>query len=245
MSHSKVHHNINLDARILISVPEYEKLLERSEKLSLYEKKYAHQLKDEVKPLSNENKIEESNTIEQVEKDSDKNDQVGEGGSDLIEVPIDPSLEIEQDLPKRYNEPTSAPSSHLVLHKSKQSSQETDQTLINLTPQRFRDRASKLLTALISFPDTITWSDTGFVSINHESLPNSNIYEIFPKLFKYVKNPEKIFGLPEVITEIATLGLGSLINRNYLTGMSRTHKIINHDSLLSETRNLKNWWYLN
>jgi len=249
MSHSKARHNdVNLDSRILITVAEYDKLIERSEKLTVYEKKYSNQLKDEVKPIiSEKHNDHHSDDIHDIHDQSKLtlSDQTGTGSDDLIPIVEPPSLQVEQDLPTLYNEPTSAPlaTNHIIHPKSKQSSPAGDQTLLNLLPTRFKSRGEKLLIALQDFPDSITWTDGGFVTINHISVPNSNINEIFPKLFKYVAI-DKVFGLSEVVTIIATLGLGSLINRQYLTGLLRPHKILNHDSLLEDTRNLKNWWYL-
>lgn len=239
MAHSKVQQtNVNLDFRMLISVQEYEKLIERSKKLSLYEEKYAGQLKEEVRtPVS-----EKTNFI----NDHSANNQTGLGNSDLIADVVQPSTEIEQNLPVLYDEPTSAPpsSSVILLHKSKQSSEIADQALINLLPNKFKSRGQKLLVGLLKFSDTITWSDSGLVTIEHDSIPNSNIFDIFAKLFKYTKQTENISGLSEVITIIATLGLGYLINKRYLTGLRRQHKILNENSLLEDTRNLKYWWYL-
>lgn len=250
MSHAKGRHNdLNLDSRILITVAEYDKLIERSEKLTVYEKKYANQLKDEVKPLSTEKHNDlHSDDVHLTTPDENLSlsHQTGTGSDDLIPNIEPPSLQVEQDIPKLIDEPTSAPLSfnHTVHPKSKQSSPEGDQTLLNLLPARFKSRGEKLLSSLQEYPDSITWADSGFVTINHISIPNSNIYEIFPKLFKFIQNSDKVFGLPEVVTAIATLGFGSLINRKYLTGLLRPHKILNHESLLEDTRNYKNWWFL-
>ena len=242
MSNNKGRHNdLNLDARMIITVAEYDKLIERSEKLTVYEKKYADELKETVK-----SKISEPSETDAIENSDENSDQTGSGTNDLLATIQPTSEEIEQDLPKLYDEPTSAPPAfnHTVHLKSKQSSPEADQTLINLLPARLKPKGEKPLSALLTCADSITWADTGFVTINHISIPNSNFYEIFPKLFKFIQNSDKVIGLSEVITIIATLGFGSLINKRYLTGLLRPHKIINHDSLLEDTRNLKNWWFL-
>ena len=172
-------------------------------------------------------------------------EQTGAGANDLIADLPSPSSDVEQDISKEYNSPTTAPAgTDVVIHKSKQSSEIADQSLINILPGRFKNRGTKLLQSLANFPSTLTWSNTGTVFINQLSVPNSNIYEIFPKLFKFVKNLDAVFGLSEVINTIASLGFGSLINRQYISGLTRPYKILNQDSIFEDLKTHKYWWFL-
>ena len=91
MSHRKVEHD--LDARILITVREYDKLVERSQKLSLSEKRYSHQLRSEVKPIQPSQTTLDTDSIEKIDED-----QTGAGiDNDLIPNVIPPEVEIEQE----------------------------------------------------------------------------------------------------------------------------------------------------
>lgn len=180
----------------------------------------------------------------------EQSDQTGLGANDLLlqkppsPVPdISASIEDNQDS-QLHSVTKEPPASKFVIQKSNFSSAIEDQTLINLLPIRFQNRGETLIRALDNFKDTISWDKNGVVFIDHTSLTQSNIYEIFPKLFKFTKNYEKVFGLPEVITTIATLGFGYLINKHYLKGLSRHQRILNHDSIYKEIKSKKNWWYL-
>jgi len=172
-------------------------------------------------------------------------EQTGAGADDLIADLPSPSSDVEQDISKQYNTVTTAPpGTDVVIHKSKQSSEIADQSLINILPGRFKTRGAKLLQSLSNFPSTLTWSNTGIVFINQLSVPNSNIYEIFPKLFKFVKNLDSVFGLSEVINTVASLGFGSLINRQYVSGLTRPYKILNQDTIFEDLKTHKYWWFL-
>jgi hypothetical protein len=55
---------------------------------------------------------------------------------------------------------------------------------------------------------------------------------------------DAVFGLSEVINTIASLGFGSLINRQYISGLTRPYKILNQDSIFEDLKTHKYWWFL-
>ncbi len=105
------------------TVAEYDNLIERSEKLTVYEKKYADELKETIK-----SKVSEPRETDALENTEENSDQTSSGTDDLISAIQPTSEEIQQDLLKLYDEPTSAPPAfnHTVHYKSKQSSPEAD-----------------------------------------------------------------------------------------------------------------------
>jgi hypothetical protein len=78
-------------------------------------------------------------------------------------------------------------------------------------PPRFKKSASELLIEINKRGSEFTWNSNGTVFINQTAIPTSNIFEIFPTLYK-VKKPLKIVpGLLECISQLNEMGLSNLI----------------------------------
>lgn len=162
--------------------------------------------------------------------------QEGAGASDLFPELPEPII--------NYNVNESAPNSLSMVHKSIPHDEFDNAKLINLIPKKLKERATKLLEELVNHSSDITWTSDGVIYLNQNSLPDSNIYEIFPKLFNTTSNPEKIMYLQEVATKIASLGLGHYISKKLTYGLIRKRKITNESEIMSKIKTAKNWWYL-
>jgi hypothetical protein len=136
------------------------------------------------------------------------------------------------------------PVESVVIEKSRQSDDTFDKTLLESVPSALLPRAEKLLLELKPYLNEISWDKEGVIYIDQKSLPNSNIKNVFPKLFRKVSDPGKVMYLNEVSSKIATLGLGSLINRRLTAGLNRSKQLLNHDELKNNMAGLKNWWYI-
>jgi len=90
----------------------------------------------------------------------------------------------------------------------------------------------------------MTWNVDGVVFIHGSSIPQSNIFELMPELFKPHPDRHKP-GFYELTKEIASLGLGHLINKTILRGLQREEKLENHTELYKQV-NLKShkWYYV-
>lgn len=136
------------------------------------------------------------------------------------------------------------PVESVVIEKSRQSDDTFDKTLLESVPSALLPRAEKLLIELKPYLNEISWDREGVIYIDQKSLPNSNIKIVFPKLFRKVSDPGKVMYLNEVSSKIATLGLGSLINRRLTAGLNRSKQLLNHNELRDKMAGLKNWWYI-
>ena len=116
--------------------------------------------------------------------------------------------------------------------------------LINSVQPIFQSKAEQLLKALDENPLEVTFNSKGELFIDSNSIPNANIYKIFPELFVR-KTKKPIPGMPELVTKIALLGYGHLINRGIVKGLKRTiHSQHNYQDLNHQIKKMKNWWFI-
>jgi len=119
-----------------------------------------------------------------------------------------------------------------------------DEKLIESVSPHLRPKAQSLLMQLKNFPETIHFNSQGNIVIDNETLDDSNIYKIFPLLFKptnYAKQPY----LQTVVSELATLGLSHLISRYYSAGLLPKGKyhVENRTDLHKKIKQLGSEWY--
>lgn len=165
------------------------------------------------------------------------NSQEGSGANDLISQfpePIDENVDKPIELM-----PTTS-----IVHKSDLSNHFEDESLLKLIPNKFKERAKSLLIQLQKHPSDITWTSNGTIFLGQNSLPNSNIFDLFPKLFKPLPHPEKTIYLLEIATTIATLGLGKYINQKLISGLTRKVPLKNSEQLKTKINSTKHWYYL-
>jgi len=165
------------------------------------------------------------------------NSQEGSGANDLISQfpePIDDNVDKPVDVI-----PTTS-----TVHKSDLSGHFEDENLMKLVPNKFKEKAKSLLIQLQKHPSDITWTSNGTIFLGQNSLPNSNIFYLFPKLFKPVTDPEKTIYLSAIATTIATLGLGKYINQKLISGLTRRAPLSNSEQLKTKIQSTKHWYYL-
>lgn len=56
--------------------------------------------------------------------------------------------------------------------------------LLKLVPKPFKEKASSLLKIFEQQPSDVNFDTSGTIFINGESIPSSNIYKVFPALYK-------------------------------------------------------------
>ena len=82
----------------------------------------------------------------------------------------------------------------------------------------------------------LTWNSDGVIFIDQVSIPNSDIFLLFPYLFK-AKHPKNLNGLQDFVQKIKEMGLDHLIT----VGIKKSTK--NQDSP-TKTGESVNWWFL-
>jgi hypothetical protein len=161
--------------------------------------------------------------------------QAGSGADDLIP---------QEPIPIDIGTAQFAPVEGAELKKSQLMDQFDLQKLLNGVPAEYLERAEKLLKELLDFPNEITWDSEGTIFVDQHSLPESNIYDLFPNLFKRGVNSSKVLHLKEIATKIASLGFGNLINPRLTSGLSRKKDLPNHNELRTKISEMPNWWYI-
>jgi len=265
-------HNSNLITKILIDYSVYEKLKKCEKDIEEIHDKKKEELKiipdtteetlgelqqpnqqgggylmsDEKKSESNlttqtlQNVVDEivskvtKNLIEHldVQKVAQKDSQVGEGGDLLPQT--------ANFVKHNISQPSSSDS---LTIKSTQHDHFDDQKLLNLIPQQFKKRAEILLNNIKSDPLQIDFNTKGELFIDTQSVPDANIYCVFPELF--VRKKKKLtLGLSELATKIARLGWGHLINKGIAKGLKRPKNYKIHEKTEHSLKEFKNWWYM-
>jgi hypothetical protein len=159
--------------------------------------------------------------------------QSGSGANDLApELPL--AVEIDD------HQPISAEVSY---SKSDHSSGISKQLLLEKVSRKNVEKATKLLEAFDEDPNTITWDSNGVVYINGSSLAGSNMFVLMPELFKMSPN-RKLPGFLELVSEIASLGLGNLISKKMLRGLQRSKPILNQKAIYEDLKKSDNWWFI-
>lgn len=99
--------------------------------------------------------------------------------------------------------------------------------LLKRIPKRFHSKASQLLDYIAQNPLSIHWTENGVISVTGDQIPNSNIYVVFPELYKFHPNL-KIPGLTNVLQYLCSYGLGHLIRKTkywFLVRHSKSRKL--------------------
>lgn len=140
-----------------------------------------------------------------------------------------------------FMDTTPEPSLPLVVHKNQQHDQFDHQSYIEKLPKQHQKRATELLIVFDNNPSDITFDEQGIVYIDQKSLPNSDFFKLLPEFFK-VKPNTKLPGFDELITKVASLGYGHLLNRSLTRGLNRKKDIAHSEYL--KIKDMHNWWYL-
>lgn len=85
-----------------------------------------------------------------------------------------------------------------------------EEQLISLISKPNREKAKQLLQIFNERSNELTWNSSGTIFIDQVSIPNTNIFVLFPLLFKKSK-PKNINGLNALIQKINDMGLGDYI----------------------------------
>jgi hypothetical protein len=107
-----------------------------------------------------------------------------------------------------------------------------EQRLLKLVPSRFRRQAETLLNQFDQRGNELTWNSDGIIFVDQVSIPDSNIYQLFPYLFK-MKHPKNLCGFEDFQKKIFDMGLQHLIVKRYNKPQTKNSK-----------EATMNWWFL-
>jgi hypothetical protein len=117
-----------------------------------------------------------------------------------------------------------------------------EKRLLNLTPRKYRQKASELLKEFSARGHELTWSTDGLIYIDQVSIPSTDIYVLFPYLFR-AKRPKNLMGFDDFVEKINCMGLNHLIYQKpkfYNCSKSSAKKNVPTTKTNDET----NWWFL-
>ena len=115
-----------------------------------------------------------------------------------------------------------------------------ENALLKKVPKPFKKKALLLLKIFDERPNELTWDSSGNIYVDEQSIPNSNIFELFPYLFRK-RIPKSLTGLPDFVAKLQKMGLSHLIYCTIGTGKTPKPKT---ESVPKSDPSGSNWWFL-
>ena len=113
--------------------------------------------------------------------------------------------------------------------------QKDTEKVLRKVPRKNLSNAIRLLESFEERSDELTYDCTGTIYIDQESIPNSNIFQLMPCLFK--KQSTKLPGFQDFVHKIVQMGLEHLI-------AYRPKEVRLISKSTPQTAQDSNWWYL-
>lgn len=174
--------------------------------------------------------------LNKIQVPSTSNFKLGRGATDLIATLPETTSDTESDT-------ASVTSTSPTLDNTSTSLNALDEQLLKSVISKHKKNAKSLLEKIKNYPEAFSYSSDGLISINGNPLENSNIFQLFPKLYKPTKYESEPH-LKQVVNELATLGLGYLIARHYTRGLSPGGKnLIKDRHIIRKVINSQSPWY--
>ena len=110
-----------------------------------------------------------------------------------------------------------------------------EQRLLKCVPTKYKKQAAVLLQQFTDRGTELTWNSDGIIFVDQTSIPQSDIFILFPYLFKH-KHPKTLLGFQDFVDKIDEMGLSHLIVKQTKSKKSKQPNL--EDSLPP------NWWFL-
>lgn len=114
-----------------------------------------------------------------------------------------------------------------------------ESALLKKVPKAFKKRAQILLKIFDERPHELTWDSSGNIYVNEQSIPNANIFLLFPYLFRK-RVPKSVVGLPDLVAQLKSMGLSHLINCH----AEMKPKKPQPSEPVPKASSSSDWWYL-
>lgn len=145
--------------------------------------------------------------------------QTGKG--DLVEIPageVPPTESLDTNLLNIEKASTN------TRQASQQQHEGDKEKILESIPSLFKKKANILLHHFYANPMSVSWDTAGNLFVTGTNIPGSNIYEIFPALYKNTDH-SSLKGFYTLLTYILSSGLGHLIKQGKVKGLSRKRKL--------------------
>lgn len=109
--------------------------------------------------------------------------------------------------------------------------------LLKRIPKRNQPQAENLLKTLSERANELTWDSSGIIYVDGRSVPNSDIFRIFPSLFKK-QHPKRIKGFEEFIEKLSLMGLSHFLPIKQSQIISKSKSGVTEGEVNSQ------WWYI-
>ena len=121
-----------------------------------------------------------------------------------------------------------------------------EQKLLKTVPKSFKKNASELLKQFDARPNEITWDSAGHIYIDEVSIPNANIFVLFPQLFKKRNSKKNLEGFDDFLKQINSMGLTHLIRdgKKHPSQFQKNQSQPQTNEVLTPAENSANWWFL-
>lgn len=93
---------------------------------------------------------------------------------------------------------------------------------------------------ICSLGNELTWSSSGTIFIDGISIPDSNIFQLFPYLFR-AKRPKDLIGFDDFTNKIIEMGLNDFIYKKPKTYQAKVNPTTTSKS--DQTKDV-DWWFL-
>jgi len=115
-----------------------------------------------------------------------------------------------------------------------------ENALLKKVPKPYKKKAALLLKIFDERPNELTWDSAGNVYADEQSIPNANIFELFPYLFRK-RAPKALSGLADLVKKLQAMGVGHLINCPSVEKTKATPKSTAAPIVPSTSGD---WWFL-
>jgi len=115
-----------------------------------------------------------------------------------------------------------------------------ENALLKKVPKPYKKKAALLLKIFDERPNELTWDSAGNVYADEQSIPNANIFELFPYLFRK-RAPKGLSGLADLVKKLQAMGVGHLINCPSVEKTKATPKSTAAPIVPSTSGD---WWFL-
>ena len=113
---------------------------------------------------------------------------------------------------------------------------------LSLVPKKYRANAIKLLNSFESRSDELSYDCHGHIFINQTAIPDSNIFQFMPLLFKRkAKNPP---GFADFVNKISEMGLDHLIAYRPKEVSFTSKRSVEGSGDFAANPSNDNWWYI-
>jgi len=123
------------------------------------------------------------------------------------------------------------------IHESGINTRFDQKLLLASIPRFYKQKATSLLQTIEERPSEINFDTNGTIFINGESIPSSDIYKVFPALYKK-SHGKSLAGFKEIVYKLKEMNLDHLFKNHQ-------EKITIKPPTTQSSMSAKNWYFLN